>query len=173
MFIKTIGMGCIIVSSAILGLYIDKVKKYRIDDLEDLKKILYMLHGEVAYSITPLPLALKEIIRKSQARIDCIFKELLRLIDNKTGEGISVLWNQAITSQKPNIYLEEEDIKNLASFGQTLGYLDKEMQKKNIEITLGYIEGQIKRLEKQQEKNGRLYRSLGILGGCLLCILLF
>ena len=173
MFIKTVGMLCIIASATTLGWYVDRIKKYRIEDLDDLKKILYMLHGEVAYSITPLPLALKEIISKSQARINCIFKELLKLIDNKTGEGISALWDQAITNLKPYIYLEEEDIKNLASFGQTLGYLDKEMQKKTIEITLAHIEEQIKKLERQQEKNGRLYRSLGVLGGCLICILLF
>ena len=54
-----------------------------------------------------------------------------------------------------------------------MGYLDKEMQKKNIEITLGYIEHKIEELNKKYEKNGRLYRSLGILGGCLVCILLY
>lgn len=171
--IKTIGMGCILISATILGWYMDRLKILRIQDLEGLSRLLHMLYSEVNYSITPLPTALEEIMAKNDTRINCIFKELLNLIENKTGESISVLWEQAIKSQSAYIYLEEEDIKNLSSFGQTLGYLDKEMQKKNIEMTLAYIEEQIKRLAKQQHKNGRLYRSLGVLGGCLLCILLF
>ena len=173
MLIKTIGMACILISATILGWYIDRVKILRIEDLEGVKRVLQMIHGEVNYAITPLPMALQEIMDKNHTRINCILKELLKLINNKTGENISLLWEKAVKSQSPYLYLEEEDITSLLSFGQTLGYLDKEMQKKNIEITTDYIEGQIKRLEKQQDKNGRLYRSLGILGGCLLCILLF
>ncbi|HHX62070.1 MAG TPA: hypothetical protein GX707_15380 [Epulopiscium sp.] len=173
MIIKTIGMGCILISATILGWYVDRLKILRIEDLEGLRKILHMLHSEVSYSVTPLPMALKEIIEKNNTRINAIFKELLALIETKTGESISILWEKAIKSQRAFVYLEEDDVKNLLSFGQTLGYLDKEMQKKNIEITLRYIESQIKRLDKQQDKNGRLYRSLGMLGGCLLCILLF
>lgn len=173
MFIKTIGMACILLSGTILGWYADRVKTRRIEDLEGLKKVLYMLKAEVNYSITPLPTAIGEIIHKNQTRVNCIFQNLLSLIENKTGESIDVLWTMAVKNKASCVYLEGEDIKNLLSFGQALGYLDKEMQKKNIEITLGYIEGKIKALEKQQEKNGRLYRSLGVLGGCLLCILLF
>ncbi len=173
MLIKTIGMACVLMSGAIMGWYIDRVQILRIEDLEGLRKALHMLGAEVHYSATPLPAAIAEIIDKNQTRINCIFKKLLSLIENKTGESLSVLWEEAIKSQRSYIYLEEEDIKNLLAFGQALGYLDKEMQKKNIEMTLGYIEDQIKRLSKQQEKNGRLYRSLGVLGGCLLCILLF
>ena len=173
MFIKTIGMACVLISGTTLGWYVDRLQILRIEDLEGLKKVLYMLMAEVNYSLTPLPTAIKEITDKNQTRINCIFNDLLRLIETKTGESIGVLWEKAIKNQATSVYLGEEDIKNLLSFGQALGYLDKEMQKKNIEITLGYIEGQINRLEKEQEKNGRLYRSLGALGGCLLCILLF
>lgn len=172
MVIKTIGMGCVLISATILGWYIDRLQILRIQDLEGLRRMLHMLHAEVNYSITPLPTALKEIMNKNDTRINFILTELLNLISKKTGESISVLWEQAIKNQLPYVYLEKEDAKTLISFGQSLGYLDKEMQKKNIEITLGYVENQINKLEKQHNKNGRLYRSLGILGGCLICILL-
>lgn len=173
MFIKTIGMACILISATILGWYMDRLKILRIQDLEGLKRTLYMLRAEVNYCVTPLPVAIREIIDKNHTRVNCIFEKLLRLIENKTGESISLLWEEAIKNQASNVYLEEEDVENLLSFGQALGYLDKEMQKKNIEIILDYVENQVKKLEKQQEKNGQLYRSLGALGGCLLCILLF
>lgn len=173
MFIKTIGMACILVSSTIWGWYIDRLKIRRVEDLEGLKRALYMLRAEVNYCVTPLPTAIREIIDKNHTRINCIFKKLLSLLESKTGESISYLWGIAVKSQGSYVYLEEEDLKNLLFFGQALGYVDKEMQTKNIEITLDYIECQIKKLNKEQEKNGRLYRSLGVLGGCLLCILLF
>ncbi len=173
MFIKTIGMACILISATILGWYIDRLKILRIQDLGGLERAFYMLKAEVNYSVTPLPVAIREIIAKNHTRINCIFEKLLSLIENKTGESISLLWEEAVKNQGSYVYLEDEDVENLLAFGQALGYLDKEMQKKNIEIILDYLGQQIKKLEKQQEKNGRLYRSLGALGGCLLCILLF
>ena len=173
MVIKTIGMGTILISATILGWYIDRLKILRIEDLDGLRRVLHMLRSEVNYSVTPLPIALKEIMGKNNSRINRIFIKLLSLIEDKTGESISTLWEQAMADQMPFLYLEEEDEKPLLSFGQSLGYLDKEMQKKNIEITLEYVENKITKLEKQHDKNGRLYRSLGVLGGCLLCILFF
>ena len=173
MFIKTIGMGLILASATILGWYIDRLKVFRIQDLEGLRRMLHMLRGEVNYAMTPLPNAIKEIMNKNHTRVNRIFKELLNLIEAKTGENISTLWKKAVTTQLSQTYLQEEAGKILISFGESLGYLDKEMQKKNIEITLGYIENKIEELNKEHEKNGRLYRSLGILGGCLLCILLY
>lgn len=173
MLIKTIGMGCILISGSTLGWHIDRVKIRRIEDLRGLRKALHMLGAEVNYAVTPLPMAIEAIMSKNHGRINEIFIKLLSLIKEKTGESMFILWEKAVKAQVPYLYLEEEDIKHLLSFGQVLGYLDKEMQKKNIEITLAYIESQINKLEKQQEKNGRLYRSLGVLGGCLLCILLF
>lgn len=173
MFIKTIGMAAILISATILGWYVDRLQILHLQDLEGFRRMLHMLRGEVNYAVTPLPIALKEIMSKNDTRVNCIFKELLSLIENKTGESISLLWEQAIKSQRSYVYLEEEDINQLLTFGQSLGYLDKEMQKKNIEITIDYMDKQITKLEKQHDKNGRLYRSLGALGGCLLCILLF
>ncbi|HHX61821.1 MAG TPA: hypothetical protein GX707_14125 [Epulopiscium sp.] len=173
MFIKTIGMGLILASASILGWYIDRLKVFRIEDLEGLRRMLHMLRGEVSYAMTPLPSAIKEIMGKNHTRVNVIWKELLKLIEAKTGENISSLWKKAVTTHLPQTYLQEEDGEILISFGESLGYLDKEMQKKNIEITLTYIENKIEELNKEHEKNGRLYRSLGILGGCLLCILLY
>lgn len=173
MMIKIIGVVCIIISSTLLGWYMDRLQILRIQDLEGFRRALHMLHAEVNYSITPLPIALKEIINKNNTRINCIFIDLIESINDKSGESISILWQKAIKNQYPYVYLEQEDLKILNSFGQSLGYLDKEMQKKNIEITIGYLEDQINKLDKLQEKSGKLYRNLGMLAGCLLCILLF
>lgn len=173
MIIKTIGMVFVIGGATLLGWYVDKLQILRIQDLEGLRRMLHMLHGEVSYAMTPLPSAIEEIINKNHTRINIILKELLSLIEAKTGDNLATLWKDAITSHVSYTYLQEEDTKILLTLGQSLGYLDKEMQKKNIEITLGYIEHKIAELNKKYEKNGRLYRSLGILGGCLLCILLY
>ena len=166
-------MGLVLIGATVLGWYIDRLQILRIQDLEGLRRMLYMLRGEVNYAMTPLPNAIEEIINKNHTRVNVIFQELLKHIDEKTGDNLATLWEKAITTQVSYTYLQEEDANILLSFGQSLGYLDKEMQKKNIEITLGYVESKIKQLNKDHEKNGRLYRSLGILGGCLLCILLY
>ncbi|NLI89561.1 MAG: hypothetical protein GX366_04055 [Epulopiscium sp.] len=111
MLIKSIGMACILIGATTLGWCIDRIQLYRIEDLEGIRSILYMLHSEVNYSITPLPTALREIIDKSNSRVNCIFTRLLSLIEDKTSESITVLWEKAVKSELPKTYLEEEDKK--------------------------------------------------------------
>lgn len=173
MLIKVIGMGLVLVSATTLGWYIDRLQILRIQDLEGLRRMMHMLGGEVSYAMTPLPSAIEEIITKNSTRTNVIFKGLLKEIEKKTGEGLASLWERAIVENAKHTYLNQDDLKLILPLGQTLGYQDKEMQEKNIEITIGYIENTIKNLNKKIEKEGRLYKGLGILGGCLICILLY
>lgn len=162
----------IIVSGAVLGWYVDRLELYRIEDLEGTRRILYMIYAEVDYCANALPSAIREIVDKNDTRINFIFEYLLVILADNSGDTIAQLWSKAIDCKKDYTYLNKEDITILKTFGKSLGYLDKEMQKKNIQLTLGYIEEQIKILTQKYEKNGSLYRSLGILTGCLIWILL-
>ena len=90
--IKTIGMVFVIGGATVLGWYADRLQILRIQDLEGFRRMLHMLQGEVSYAMTPLPSAIEEIIKRNHTRINVILKELLRLIEEKTGENLAALW---------------------------------------------------------------------------------
>lgn len=58
------------------------------------------------------------------------------------------------------------------SLGEHLGYLDLEMQMKQLSLYEENLEEEISRLKEEASVKKRLYRSLGILGGLLLAVLL-
>ena len=56
--------------------------------------------------------------------------------------------------------------------GEHLGYLALEMQMKQLSLYEENLEEEISRLKEEASVKKRLYRSLGILGGLLLAVLL-
>ena len=60
----------------------------------------------------------------------------------------------------------------LITVGEYLGYMDLEMQIKQLSLYEKNLEEEISRLKEEASGKKRLYRSLGILGGLLLAVLL-
>ena len=66
----------------------------------------------------------------------------------------------------------EKFLEILMSMGETIGYLDKEMQEKTIGFAIEQIEDVIFQMKDQVIKNCRMYRSLGLSFGLLVVIIL-
>ena len=64
----------------------------------------------------------------------------------KTGYNASELWENAVERYIDDTYLSKVDKSILLSFGNALGYLDKEMQKNNINLCILYLEDEMKNL---------------------------
>ncbi|WP_058485258.1 stage III sporulation protein SpoIIIAB [Defluviitalea phaphyphila] len=171
--IKLIGALLIIGGSTFIGFLIDKLERYRMNDLKNLQRALIFLKGEIDYMITPLPVAMEQVGNRIGDNIGQIFIYAGKQMMKKTGYTVTEIWKESVNSHIDNTYLSKEDKNILLSLGNALGYLDKEMQKNNIDLSILYLKEEIKRLDMHHQKNGRLYRSLGILGGLLIVILLY
>ena len=68
--------------------------------------------------------------------------------------------------------LSEEDWHDLEELGNTLGYLDCQMQLQSLALYRKRLEQSIQMCEAQKEKRTRLYPALGTIGGMMLCLLL-
>jgi stage III sporulation protein AB len=76
-------------------------------------------------------------------------------------------------NNKDRTFLAPEDRTVLEDFGKTLGYLDKQMQKNAIEYAVTYIDEKAAALQKQSDKNKRMYQSLGVIGGLFITVVLW
>ncbi|MGL4345721.1 MAG: stage III sporulation protein AB, partial [Cellulosilyticaceae bacterium] len=68
--------------------------------------------------------------------------------------------------------LQDESVEVLKQFGTAVGYLDKEMQKKNIEILLGKLRHIYTRDQENYEKKSKLNTTIGMLAGVCVAIIL-
>lgn len=170
--IRIIGIILVMTSSTLAGLYLANIETFRKKDLKEMKKALIILLSEIEYTLTPLPQAMDNISKRVEEPISNIFSEFCENLNKKTGQGISEVWLEVLDKNKGNTYFENEDIEHLKSFGKTLGYLDTGFQINSISITIKYMEDKIEELNMTSLKNKKLYQSLGVLCGLLICIVL-
>jgi stage III sporulation protein AB len=170
--IKIIGCVLILTSSAGMGLYFSGELKNRINDLKELKKIIFLLRGDIRYANTPLP----EAVQALSVRHDGKYKKFLQKISERLYElgGVSfcTIWKEAVSKELDNTSLNKKDLAALGQFGENLGYLDKDMQINTIDLYLEQIEEEIKDLSHNVKQKTYLYNSLGILGGIFITIIM-
>jgi len=169
--IRVIGMILTLVASGALGFYIASLGKFRQQELLEFKKALLILKSEIEYIAAPLPEAIANIAGRTTSPVSNIFKQFAEsLKNNPEGETAYRLWVTAIAEHKSKSFLKSADWEALESFGKTLGYLDKQMQSDSIKFTIEYIDTEVAELQTSNEKNQRMYRSLGLIGGVLLLV---
>lgn len=170
--IRMLGIILIMISSTLAGLYYANMQMFRIRDLKEVKKALIILLSEIEYTLTPLPQAMENISTRIEAPVNKIFIDSSNILNEKTGQGIGEVWAEILQNNKEDYYFAEEDLDYLKSFGKTLGYLDKNLQINSIRVTVKYIEDKIEELNVTSLQNKKLYQTLGILGGLLICVVL-
>ena len=171
MAIKIVGMILTLGASTALGLYLASLGAFRRQDLMEFKKALLILKSEIEYIAAPLPEAMANIAARTAQPLARLFADFAQnLKQNEDGETAYRLWLSSINAHKKEAFLKEEDWEIIGNFGKTLGYLDKQMQIDSINFTIDYIDSQAAELQESNEKNQRMYQSLGIIGGILLLV---
>ena len=79
-------------------------------------------------------------------------------------------WENTINSVETN--LNNEDKKILVDMGKILGMTDVDGQVSNIRITSSFIDKQIEKAEHEKEKNVKIFRTLGVVSGLTITIIL-
>ena len=79
-------------------------------------------------------------------------------------------WNLAVAEN--SFSLSKEDIKIISNFGNLLGKTDLKGQITEIELANNFLDKQIKEAEEIRKKNDKLYKSLGIIIGITIVIVL-
>lgn len=171
MILKTFGFIIVITSTSLIGFFYASKESFRISDLNEMKKALTILKSEIEYALSPLSMALLNISDKTKMPISNIFMQVSNEIEKRNGDEIFDIWQKSLQVNLKKTYLIKEDIEYFESFGKCLGYLDRQLQLNNIEITINYIKDKIDVLNVKSEKNKKMYNSLGILSGVLICIL--
>lgn len=147
--------------------------KERLRTLEQLRRMIFMLKGEILYANAPLEEAFTHVGRKNRGRIGEFFIEVAERIQRQQGEPFFTMWKEEIEGLDNQSGLSEKDKQELAGFGEHLGYLDCEMQERTILLYLEQLDLTIDYLRKHQREKSQLYTSMGIMGGLFLVIMMY
>lgn len=164
--LKIAGMIAIVISTSLFGISkADKLKRRR----NELNLISHMLEDFIIL-IRFKALPLFEIVK--QLKSNKLYKdsELFSNIDCSLEKPFYKAWEESIDNM--HTYLNSNDLRLLKSFGSTLGRSDIEGELSNIEIYKSDFLKLEKSASEECEKKSQLYRSLGVLSGVFISILL-
>ena len=154
--------------------YIGHHKSARIDKRRKLLEILHADINEVNDLMEYRRDSVAKIVERMSARDKTgLWKTLSeRLNENDT---LANLWAEALEelSKRGSLSpLSVEELDMLREFGMFWGMSDAQTQRANILHTLKRIEACIAALNDEYARTGKMYKSLGILGGLAMAIMI-
>ncbi len=173
MIFKLINSFVIIIFSTLTGFEIAKKYVLRTRELSALQGALSRLESEILHYSSLLPEAMLRIGESMGGGVGKLFKQTGIMLSEKNNITVSKAWASSLDLLKQELCLEKEDLDILHRFGEQLGSSDKEGQAKYIRLTVMQLNEEEKKANILREKNERMYKSLGLLGGLALAILLF
>lgn len=153
--------------SFMIGNLISKKYILRVKELKDFKNALNIIESKIKFTYEPLPEIFLQTSKMLSKNIEPIFVQAGTYMKDMDAEEA---WNKSLEEAITN--LNKEDIENIRSFGKMLGKTDKEGQVSRLELTQNLIEMQIEKAKAEEEKNAKMYRTLGSIAGLAFVIML-
>ena len=165
--IKIIIYTFIFLSCSLIGILISKKYINRVNELKEFKNALNIFKTKIRYTYEPIPEIFYEISENISPCVSTVFKQAAGKMDIlAAGEA----WNLAL--KMDNLNINEEDKNALKNLSKLLGKTDLQGQINQIEMTSDFLDEQIKKAEKEKDKNEKMYRTLGMILGLTIVIIL-
>lgn len=172
MLLKTGGLILIVCSGIGIGQYYACMLGKRMKSLKSLQKMAVLLRGEIAYGKQSLPDAFLSIASKSPDDLGEVLKRTAQRMKEARGESLLAILKDEAWILEEKAGLCREDTEAFLQLGSVLGFMDRETQIRNLNL----YEEEIQRLIEEQQcvlpQKKKMYRTLGIMGGLFLAVLL-
>lgn len=154
-------------SSTYIGILISKQYSNRVTELNELKTALNMIKTKIRFTSEPLYSIFQEVSASSKGNVSNLFKNMSKNLKNNSAKTV---WEEGI--EKENLFIKKQDRQALKSMGKLLGKTDLDGQISEIELTESFLETQILEAQKERDKNERLYKTLGMITGVGIIVIL-
>lgn len=165
-------VGCLMVVAGTSGYGVWLARRYgqQLAELVALRQMIVLLKGQMLYANAPLHEAFETVGRRTEGGLAELFVRVAGRIGEQEGETFCRIWKQEV--ELLDAAMAKEDRQSLAALGEHLGFLDREMQERNLLLYLEQLELRIGEMREHKPERCRLYTSLGVMSGLFLAILL-
>ncbi|MGQ8874602.1 stage III sporulation protein SpoIIIAB [Paenibacillus sp. TSA_86.1] len=171
--VNMFGALLILLASTLAGFYKARQYALRPRQLRELIAALQRLMTEINYGLTPLPDAMKKMGAQTKDPIKTLFLHAAAQMEPPHGltareslqAGVEQTWGRSAMKS------DEREVMLQLSF--SLGTSDRQDQTKHISLAIQQLMHEESRAQADQVKYERMSRSLGMLVGALIVILIF
>lgn len=169
--IKLVGAVLVVVSAYAIGSLLALQVKEREKWLKDMKTALFLLIGELEYRQMPLPEALGMVGSRHGGRLSAFFRVLEEELKKKEGFTLQELWKNIAEPAMKDCPLSKEQKEEFADLGLYFMETDRETRRNSLEFYFRRLEEDIVKQRENGADKAYLCRTLGMLGGIFLLIL--
>ncbi|MFZ5688146.1 MAG: stage III sporulation protein SpoIIIAB [Bacillota bacterium] len=169
---KIVGSGIVIAVCGLTGFFISANYTKRPIHLRSLQSALMFIETEIAYTATPLPVAMDNVSKCVNEPARSLFKAV-REGFNDYKYTAAEAWSYGLSKYQENSALIPSDLEILRTLGARLGRSGTEEQIKEIRLAREQLKQAEAVAETDKAKNERLWRTMGFLIGIFLVLLLY
>lgn len=170
--IRILGAVLVVAASAGIGFSYSFRLGRRLEQLRQLERMTLLLKGEISYGCAALPEALISIGKKMPEPFACFLEKVADRLSGYPDKSFQQVFQEEVEENLKQSALTAKDKEALMQMGAFLGYLDKDMQLRTVDLYLQELEREIKATGESIPGKQKLCRSLGIMGGLFLVLLL-
>lgn len=161
-------LGSILIIVACTGIGFSKSLEMRkhLEELEELKKLFYLLKNELQYTRAPFAELFEKVGKKGKEPYRTWLLQVSERLKKKGAATFWELWCQSITEDLKESRLKEDELEELKNVGKNLEYTE------SIELYIEQLEYKIKNTREIYKTKRKVCQSLGIMSGIFLVILL-
>ena len=162
----------IITGCTLIGIKKGDVYKKHYEELIYLKKIIILLRGEIRYNCGEIGEAMENIALKLKEPYKMICTDVAREAKKREGRRFAEIWNEKFINKSICTELWNEDREELKELGENIGYLDLEMQLNYLDNYTENLDIKIKDTKELLRENVKLYKTMGIMAGIMLSVII-
>lgn len=171
MQLKWIGALLLIGSTTCIGWYLSHRLESRPKHIRQFKNALQLLEAEITYSQVPLQVAFEKLASQLPKPLNYFFHGISKDMLNQKAD-FNLLWDEWVDHLTQISSYKNSEIEIIKQFGSSLGQHDFTQQQKHIQLTLTHLDRELQEAHEEENKYSKLAKSLGVLSGVFVVLLL-
>lgn len=168
---KVIGVILFISMSSWIGFDMSFQLSKRTKQIRQLIQSLQILDAEMSYSQSTLQQIFTVISTKSSEPIATFYERLAEQLTEAVPDFLYI-WSQELSFLQSTSALKGKELEVLEQLGSTLGQYTLTEQQKHLVLAMHHLQTELEEAYEQQLKYGKVMKTLGVLIGMFIVLLL-
>jgi stage III sporulation protein AB len=171
--LKFIGAVFILIAAALFGFIQALHYTRRPKQIRGLIGALQRMETEMTYALTPLPELLGTLSRQTTEPLSSFYRSTAERLSGSGGVSTRDIWHQEVkeTWKRTSMKLPEQEI--MLQLGHVLGMSDRSDQVKHLRLAVSQLQAEETDSREEQRRYEKMWKSLGLLIGALIVILMY
>ncbi len=171
--VKLLGAFLVLLAGTLAGFYQSRQLNERPAQIRRFIHAFKQLETEILYGFTPLPQALQKLSARSGEPVAAFFEAAAQKLLVSDGGSVREAWVDCVEQFLPRTALKANEKDVILQLGWTLGISDREDQIKHLQLAASELQAEESAAVEEQRRYGKMWKSLGVLMGALVVIMMY